>query len=125
MSEEELYTLLTSISGFSNKVAYDHFTEPNITPPFILYRNTDSTTIKADDKVALRENEYIVDLITILKDSALEKTLEALFNDNYIPFDKEEDFIESEKIYQIRYFIRRTNIWQTKCCMALEMLFVQ
>lgn len=102
MNEEELYTLLGTLNI---PYAYDHFPDDDTIPPFILYRNDDTDTFKADDKVLKKFNNYIVDLVTIKKDVDLEEQLETIFNDNYIPFDKFEDYIESEKIYQIRYLI--------------------
>lgn len=102
MTEKELKDILDTL-GLN--VAYDHFISNEVAPPFILYRNTDSTTFKADDKVHCRINQYIIDLITEVKQVELESNLEQLLNDNYLPFDKFEDYIESERIYQIRYFI--------------------
>lgn len=91
------------------EVWYDHFiaspTKPNIVPPFILYRVIDVDTLKADDKVHYQENNYIIDLITDVKDVPLETQLETLLNNNYLPYDKEETYIGNERIYQIRYFI--------------------
>lgn len=91
------------------EVWYDHFvsspTKPNIVPPFILYRVEDTATLKADDKVHYQENNYIVDLITDVKSVVLEQQLEQLFNDNYLPYDKEETYLGTERIFQIRYFI--------------------
>lgn len=111
MSELELKALLETITIGQTPipVAYDHFeqfpTTPKVVPPFILYRNTNTTTFKADDKVFFQENSYIVDLITEIKDVVVEQQLETLFNDNHLPYDKEEDYISDERIYQIRYFI--------------------
>lgn len=105
MSEEQLYNLL---QGLDIQVAYDHFIqteEYSVSPPFILYRNTDSSTFKADDRVLLKTNQYIIDLITRQKDIKLESELEELFNNNHLPYDKFEDYIEQEDIFQIRYFI--------------------
>lgn len=110
IKEQELFTLLKTIVVGTTPidVAYDHFEEnPNhiIVPPFILYRNTNSTTLKADDKVFVKDNNYIVDLITDVKNVVLEEQLEALFDNNCLPYDKEEDYISDERIFQIRYFI--------------------
>lgn len=102
MKETDIYTILSSLNI---PVAYDHFKNDNTIPPFVLYRNDDTDTFKADDKVLKKFNNYIVDLVTEKKDVDLEEQLETIFNDNYIPFDKFEDYIESEKIYQIRYLI--------------------
>ena len=108
MTEKELYDLLSTIkvddTNYIN-VAYDHFLSHEVAPPFILYRNTDTTTFKADDKVYCQMNQYIIDLITEVKDTVLENKLETLLNDNCLAYDKTEDFIDDERIYQIRYFI--------------------
>jgi len=109
MSESELKALLGSIKISESpveyiKVAYDHFRQKT-QPPFILFRNTDTTTYKADNKVYWIDNNYIVDLVTELKNPQLEQKLEQVLNNNELPFDKEEDFIDSEQIYQIRYYI--------------------
>lgn len=110
MSVKELFDLLKTITVDSQAipVAYDHFEENvgyTIVPPFILFRNNDATTIKADDKVHYQDNNFIVDLVVVKKDEALEQQLEKLFTDNYIPYDKEEAYIDNERIYQERYFI--------------------
>lgn len=105
MSEKELYDLLVTLKL---PVAYDHFEEyptNKVTPPFVLYFNTDATTVKAEDRTWLRYNNYIVDLVTEKKDPDLEEELEDMFYNNTIPFDKEENYIDDERIYQIRYFI--------------------
>lgn len=102
MKEIDIYPLLT---GMKIPVAYDHFVNDDTLPPFILYRNDDTETFKADDKTYYKENSYIVDLVTEKKDVSVEEQLETIFNNNNIPFDKVEDYIESQKIFQIRYFI--------------------
>jgi hypothetical protein len=103
MNEKELYKLLQELNI---PVGYDHFVaEDNITPPFILYRNDTADNFKADDKTYFKQHEYIIDLVTDKKDTVKERLLEDLLDTNNIPYDKEEDYIESEKIYQIRYFI--------------------
>ena len=107
----ELGNLLKTIMVGSNpiEVWYDHYVptiaKPTIAPPFILYRVEDSTTLKADDKVHYQENNYIIDLISDVKNVVLEQQLETLLNDNYLPYDKEEDYLGNERIFQTRYFI--------------------
>lgn len=105
MNEQSMYNILNELEI---PVAYDHFNQDansKVVPPFILYRNDDSDSFKADDKAYFRNNEYIIDLITDKKDVTLENTFETLLNNHNLPFEKNEDFIESEKIYQIRYFV--------------------
>lgn len=105
MSEKELYELLQT-TGLP--VAYDHFSldpDNEINPPFILYRNNDLVTKTADDKVYCKFHSYIIDLVTDEKDYLLESNVEKIFDDNYLPYDKEEDYLDEERVYQIRYFI--------------------
>lgn len=102
MDETALFELLSTLKY---PVAYDHFFSADKHPPFILYRNANAPSFYADDSTYHLGKDYIVDLITETKNTDLEKTLEKLFTDNHLPFDKEEDYISTEYIYQIRYFI--------------------
>lgn len=102
MEENDMFILLTSLEI---DVAYDHFDNDDEQPPFILYRNTDPDLFGADDKIYYKSNSYIIDYIDIKKNVTNEKKIEKLFDDNNICYEKTEDFIDSEKIYQIRYFI--------------------
>lgn len=106
ITEQELYTLLSE--GMELPVAYDHFKQLDgitISLPFILFRVDETTTFKADDKSLFKQNNYMIDLVTEIKDTTNEEKLEDLLNDNNLPYDKFEDYIENENIYQIRYFI--------------------
>lgn len=91
------------------EVWYDHFVstprKPNLVPPFILYCVEDTSTLKADDKVHYQENNYIVDFVCDVKNVLIEQQIETLFNNNYLPYDKEETYIGNERIFQVRYFI--------------------
>lgn len=106
MEATALYELLKTVNP---NVAYDHFLDttesPAPQPPFILYRSPDDNNFYADDTNFYKEYNYIVDLITDKKDFVLEKQLEQKFKDNNITFDRYEDYIETERIFQIRYFI--------------------
>lgn len=106
MSELELKTLLATLGL---PVYYHHFVstpqQPTVQHPFILYASETTDTKKADDMVFFESNEYIVDLITETKNTTLETQLETLFKNNHIPYDKEFDYLNDEKVYQARYFI--------------------
>lgn len=105
MSETQVFTMLKTLNI---PVAYDHFiSNPTTTqsPPFILYRCNPGTNFKADDKVYYKIPRYIIDLVTDLKDTAKETAMETLLDSNNLPYEKLEDYIESENIFQIRYFI--------------------
>ena len=46
----------------------------------------------------------MIDLVTDKKDPDLEAQLEVLLTNSSMPYDKEENYIDDERIYQIRYF---------------------
>lgn len=101
MTIEELYQILIT----SNlPVAYDHFVG-DMEPPFILYKCEPAEQFKADDKVYKRIYKYRIDLVTDNKDPVAEEALEEIFANNDIPWDKDELYINDEKIYQITYYI--------------------
>lgn len=106
MKPDALYNLLKQTTL---PVAYDHFKDlqgaPAPLPPFILYRTPDANTFKADDKIYYKQANYIIDLVTDKKDTTKEEALENILEANHLPYDKFEDFIENENIFQIRYFI--------------------
>lgn len=98
---EKIYNLLTTMQL---PVAYDHFTT-KVTPPFILYKFDNADALFADDHTFFRKDNFSVWLVTDLKDVALEKQLETIFDNNFIPYEKSETFIASERIYQVSYEI--------------------
>lgn len=109
MSVQEVYEMLSSITYQGNlvPVAYDHFTQNThkVMPPFILYRNNTTDTYKADNIVWDKDPRYIIDLCIEKKDITLETQIETLLENNKLSFDKDEDYLDSEQIYQIRYYI--------------------
>lgn len=105
MTEQQIYDMLKTLGI---PVAYDHFVEaPNTTvnPPFILYRTDSTDGFKADDRTYYKNHRYVIDLVTDKKEPTREAALEAELDANHLPYDKEEDYIEGERIFQIRYFI--------------------
>ena len=100
MTEQELFTLLSS----EFNVAYDHF-DKKVEPPFVIYAFDRLDTFKADDLNYLKENRYIIYLITDKKDTTLEAKMETLLDTNGILYDKDEYFISNERMYQIEYSI--------------------
>lgn len=102
MSESELYEIIKELKL---PCAYNKFDDDNHIPPFILYRNDEPESFFADDKNYINFNNYVVDLVTTKKDVGLEKKLEKLFLDHNIPFEKNEEWIDTERIFQISYYI--------------------
>lgn len=99
---QELKTILEQLGI---PVAYDHFnTETN--PPFLAFRRYSQSNFGADDIVYEKINNYYVYLVTEYKDIALEEQLETVLTNAQIFYNVEsEDYIDSEKCYQVVYSI--------------------
>ena len=104
MNLVELKRLLDA-TGFP--VAYSHFTgTPIPKPPYIAYLVTYSPNFKADNKTYHKINSVDIELYTLIKDLSAEKVLEDLLDEREIPYDSDETFIESEKLFQKIYEVR-------------------
>jgi len=98
----ELKRLLDA-TGFP--VAYSHFNEQKATP-FITYLVTYSSNFHADNKVHKKIHNADIELYTNKKDLSAESILENILDENSIPYDTIETFIESEKLFQKIYEMR-------------------
>lgn len=84
--------------------AYDHFAEGEAPePPFICYRIPGSDNFGADGVVYFGVNVIDIELYTDFKDPDIEMELEDLLKEYGIFFNKNETFIESEKLYEVLY----------------------
>lgn len=104
MTLTEIYTMLNSIQGFTDKVAYRAFPKgqaPEL--PYICYMATQTNNFKADNKVYEIVQGVDVELYTRIKDPGSEALIEAALNDSGIVWEKYEDYIEDEEVYMITY----------------------
>lgn len=99
---EELATLLEA-TGYP--VAYSHFGEAQL-PPFIVYLVAYSPNFIADNRVYKKIDSVQIELYTYQKDLVAESTLESILDENDIPYESTETFIESEKLFQKIYEVR-------------------
>jgi hypothetical protein len=105
-----LSTLTNILEATGYPVAYSHFMEsennPVPNPPFICYLVTDSSNFNADNTVFYPIQNIQIELYTDKKDLEAEGKIEAVLNENELPFGTTESFIESEnlflKIYEVR-----------------------
>ena len=99
-----IYDLLKTLNI---PVAYDHFTtNKEINPPFVVYRETNSNTFKADGITYYRPYDFEIELVTDKKDVVLQNQLEELLTTNKIPYDiNDEVWDDDEKIYRNYYEI--------------------
>lgn len=106
MTLEELTNLLLSIPGFSGKVAYYAFplgSAPEL--PFIVYEETSSANIAADNKVYHKRKNLDIELYTEFKDTATENLVETALDSAEIVWSKTEDYLDSERCYMLTYSI--------------------
>lgn len=99
---QELNILLKA-TGYP--VAYSHFNQP-VNPPFITYLVTGSENFIADNKVIAKIENINIELYTSIKDLEVEKKLEDKLNENEIPYETTEEWIESENLFQKIYEVR-------------------
>lgn len=107
MTLEEL-NLILKTTGFP--VAYSHFVEsenePAPQPPFVVYVVVYSNNFMADNRVHKRIETVQIELYTNKKDLEAEAILEAALNENYLPYQTTETFIDSEQLFQKIYEVR-------------------
>ena len=101
MNAKELKTILDTTKY---PVAYNHFKEAQ-NAPFIVFTLAYTNNALADDVVYKVRNRWVVYLCTDEKDVAAEEAVESVFYTNHIVWDKSEDYIESEGLYEIEYTI--------------------
>jgi hypothetical protein len=107
MKIDELKSILQA-TGFP--VAYSHFEEAENEvlpkPPFLIYLGLYSSNFMADNKVHLPIENAQIELYTHQKDLNAEAKVEAVLNENELPYAATETFIESEQLYQKIYEVR-------------------
>ena len=103
----ELKNILEA-TGFP--VAYFKFVEtenePLPKPPFIVYLSAYSSNFMADNQVHKEIDNVQIELYTDKKDIVAETKIATVLNENEIPFQSTEAFIESESLYQKIYEVR-------------------
>lgn len=102
MTLEELKTGLVD-TGLP--VVYYEFKE-SVTPPYIAYMFDSSDDLKADNKNYKDISDVNIELYTTKKDLTSEGLLEAKLKEMKLPYYKIENWIESEKLFQILYQVR-------------------
>lgn len=101
MTLQEVDNMVKSIG-----LPYAYFQFPEGTgqdPPFICFFYNDSDDLYADDSNYQDIRPLNIELYTSTKDFALEKTIEDTLKLNGFSYYREENFIETEKIWQIAY----------------------
>ena len=85
-------------------LAYHHFAEgESPDPPFIIFLSPGSDNFSADGVVYQKIDKLDIELYTDQKSQAVEETLESVLDSAGLFYDKEETYIDSEKLYEVLY----------------------
>jgi len=106
MTLKQLNDALKSIDGFSTKVAYRAFPvgkAPKL--PFICYLCTETDNFEADNKVYHVLQNVDIELYTAKKSADTEALVEAKLDEIGLVWNKYEEYIDSEEMYEIIYSV--------------------
>lgn len=104
MDLSTLFNILDSIPSFNGKVAYRSFPVGNAPDlPFICYLETSSNNAFADNTVYKKIKGIDIELYSENKDTTSESLIEQALEENMIPWEKDEDYIDSEKCLRVTY----------------------
>ncbi len=96
--------LIKILNDIGIPYAYNHFAEGESPDnPFICYFFKRSNNFSADNKSYHKTSEVHIELYTDKKDLDLEERLENVLDKNSIFYEKDETYIESEKMYEVLY----------------------
>ncbi len=101
MKYDEIIEMLEE-TGIS--FAYDHFSEgESPDPPFMVFLLPGSDNFHADDVVYERQNTLVIELYTDYKNPEVEEKIETVLDAHEIIWTRSEVWIETEKLYEVRY----------------------
>ena len=84
--------------------AYDHFMEgESPDPPFVVFLYPNSSHFAADGREYFKASRLNIELYTDIKDVGLEERVEDILDGCGIFYEKNEVWIESEKLYEVLY----------------------
>lgn len=101
MTYEQIAQMLESIGI---PFAYYQFTEDTAkAPPFMVFYYPDSPDFYADNTNYVKRVTLVIELYTDYKDFDLEEKIEKMLNDNELPYNHYESYIDTEKLYMQTY----------------------
>lgn len=101
MTRKEVATMVSSIGL---PYAYYQFDEDTAkAPPFVVFFFTSSNDLYADMTNYQKIDGLSIEFYSAEKDFDTEETIETILNDAGLTYYKEQNFIDSEKLYQTAY----------------------
>lgn len=102
MTQGELFNHLKSLGL---PVQYHHFTDPPI-PPYLVYLFAYSNDLMADNFNYQDISSFQIELYTNKKDLQSEALVENKLKALFMPYNKIETWIDTEKLFQVIYEIQ-------------------
>lgn len=82
---------------------YQFNNDTAVAPPFICYFYTGDNDLLADNSNYQKIENLVVELYTDEKDFANEALIETALNDACLVYNREESYLDSEKMYMVIY----------------------
>lgn len=101
MTYKQIASMVSSIG-----LPYTYYQFPEGTaqaPPFVVFFYADTDDVFADDTNYQRIATLNIELYTSEKDFSTESTVEQILTNNNLTYYKEENYIDSEQMWQIAY----------------------
>ena len=96
--------IASMVSSIGLPYAYYQFPEGTAqAPPFVVFFYADIDDVFADDTNYQRIATLNIELYTSEKDFSTESTVEQILTNNNLTYYKEENYIDSEQMWQIAY----------------------
>jgi len=96
--------IASMVSSIGLPYAYYQFPEGTAqAPPFVVFFYADTDDVFADDTNYQRIATLNIELYTDEKDFSTESTVEQILTNNNLTYYKEENYIDSEQMWQIAY----------------------
>lgn len=101
MTYKQIASMVSSIG-----LPYAYYQFPDGTaqsPPFVVFFYANTDDVFADDSNYQRITTLNIELYTNEKDFSIESTVEQILKNNNLTYSKEENYIDSEQMWQIAY----------------------
>lgn len=106
MTLPEIYTMLTSITGFSDRVAFDEYPKTmEQSLPYINLQTPSTETFGADNIVYFQSPNVNIEFYSRRKDMASESLIEAKLTEYGLYYTKSEVRIDAQSCYEVIYEI--------------------
>lgn len=111
MTREEVKQMIAS---FGLPYAYHHFAEGEAPAcPYVIFRFPNSKNFAADDSVFHKADNLDIELYTEKRDVSLEDELEEVLDANGLFYNKTENYLPSEGLYEILYELEAC-VWESR-----------